>query len=335
MAEKDPDQPMDLGPFGVPDGERKGVMAIVAIPLVFCLIAIFSLSLFVSRSGMAPDENAIAGIVAVVAVFVPLIWITITTARTARALRGEAARLRASIDALRNAYVLHQQQKAVSGSSMERKLERVEAAQKETENVIATFSSTRDPARTAATAAPLSQPTWTAADQPSLALGTPVEELTPPISVADFIRALNFPEDESDREGFRALRMALKDRDTSKLIRAAEDLLTLLSHDGIYMDDLHPDRARPEIWRRFAQGERGRAVASLAGIRDRSCLALTVGRMKADTLFRDAAHHFLRQFDKTFAEFEKNASDKEISDLAETRTARAFMLLGRVAGAFD
>jgi hypothetical protein len=43
----------------------------------------------------------------------------------------------------------------------------------------------------------------------------------------------------------------------------------------------------------------------------------------------------LRQFDKTFSDFERNASDQEVADLAETRTARAFMLLGRVAGTFD
>ena len=57
--------------------------------------------------------------------------------------------------------------------------------------------------------------------------------------------------------------------------------------------------------------------------------------MRQDTVFRDAAHHFLRQFDKTFTEFEKNASDQNVADLAETRTARAFMLLGRVTGTFD
>jgi hypothetical protein len=34
-------------------------------------------------------------------------------------------------------------------------------------------------------------------------------------------------------------------------------------------------------------------------------------------------------------EFEKNATDQDIADLAETRTARAFMLFGRVTGTFD
>ncbi len=57
--------------------------------------------------------------------------------------------------------------------------------------------------------------------------------------------------------------------------------------------------------------------------------------MREDTVFRDAAHHFLRTFDKTIQDFEPNASDQDLADLAETRTARAFMLFGRVTGTFD
>jgi hypothetical protein len=172
-------------------------------------------------------------------------------------------------------------------------------------------------------------------EQPTLALGTPAEELRAPLSVGDFVRALHFPESPEDKAGFRALRLALEDRKTSRLIRAAQDVLTLLSQEGIYMDDLKPERCRPEVWRRFSSGERGREIAGLGGIRDRSSLALTAARMREDPVFRDAAHHFLRSFDKTFAEFEKNATDAELADLAETRTARAFMLLGRVTGTFD
>ena len=47
----------------------------------------------------------------------------------------------------------------------------------------------------------------------------------------------------------RALRMALKDRKVAKLVQASQDVLTLLSQEGIYMEDLRPDMARPEIWR--------------------------------------------------------------------------------------
>ncbi|MEM9580666.1 MAG: hypothetical protein AAF891_08255, partial [Pseudomonadota bacterium] len=147
--------------------------------------------------------------------------------------------------------------------------------------------------------------------------------------------ALNFPQTTDDVAGFRALKRAMRDRRASQLVQAAQDILTLLSQDGIYMDDLRPDVARPEVWRSFASGQRGRGIAALGGIRDRSSLALTAARMKQDTIFRDAAHHFLRRFDKSFAEFEEIASDADIVNLAGTRTARAFMLLGRVAGTFD
>jgi hypothetical protein len=101
------------------------------------------------------------------------------------------------------------------------------------------------------------------------------------------------------------------------------------------MDDLAPDRARPELWRQFSAGERGRTIAGLGGVRDRSCLALTAARMREDAVFRDAAHHFLRSFDKALAAIEPKASDVELSTLSDTRTARAFMLFGRVTGTFD
>jgi hypothetical protein len=146
---------------------------------------------------------------------------------------------------------------------------------------------------------------------------------------------MNFPENEHDKEGFRTLRRALEDPGTERLIRASQDVLTLMSQDGIYMDDLRPDRSRPEVWRRFAQG-RARADGRGAGRHQRPVFTGPGGgRMKKDPVFRDAAHHFLRHFDKTFMEFERHASDEDIARLAETRTARAFMLLGRVTGTFD
>jgi type II secretory pathway pseudopilin PulG len=155
------------------------------------------------------------------------------------------------------------------------------------------------------------------------------------LSPADLIRALHFPEDETDTDGFEALRRALADSRTASLIRAAQEVLTHLAQDGIYMDDLRPDRARPEFWRAFAQGTRGTLIAPLGGIRDRSCLALTAARMRNNSEFKTAAHLFLREFDRVFAAFEKDADDAQIAALSETRSARAFMLLGRVNGVFS
>jgi len=293
-------------------------------------------------------DSAFGSIMVLVAIFLPvlLIWVAAITLRGTRAMRAETERLQATIDAMRHAYLGQIQAgtarlatdgptagaaEATGRPAVLGRLPRAEPAAAR-----ATFSTRREPLPEAARdKAALGAPKSAPDEQPALALGTPAEDLVLPVSVADFIRALNFPDTPTDKEGFRALRHALDDRAMAKLIRAAQDMLTLLSQDGIYMDDLAPDRARPEVWRRFAQGERGRAIAALGGVRDRSSLALSAARMRQDTIFRDAAHHFLRQFDRTFTAFEKNASDVEIADLAETRTARAFMLLGRVTGIFD
>lgn len=302
------------------------------------LVLVAAFWLFVPGNGAGLDAASL--VMAVTGILLPLvmIWIAAITARTAAEMRAEAQALKASVETMRAAWLSQSQLRA--GATIEKKLDEVAQVARQAETAIATFTSRRDAGATqpsadrkAALAAP--RPAAPGEDQPALALGTPAEALAQPVSVADFICALNFPDNADDREGFRALRRALEDRTMAKLIRAAQDVLNLLAQDGIYMDDLTPDRARPELWRRFAQGERGREIAALGGVRDRSSLALTAGRMRSDTIFRDAAHHFLRQFDRTFTEFETNASDQEVAELAETRTARAFMLLGRVTGTFD
>ena len=268
-------------------------------------------------------------------VFLPiaLIWMTIVTLRSVQDLRAEAARLQEAVEAMRTAFMAGQVRPEV-----EKKLDEIAATARETGAALATFSSRRDHARVVPSAdrkAAMPLPADTQDDQPVLALGTPADDLKEPLSIADFVRALNFPDNAEDREGFRALRLALEDRHVAKLIRAAQDVLTLLSQDGTYMDDLPPEPCPPELWRRFAAGERGKTIAEVGGIRDEPVLALTAARMKTDPVFRDAAHHFLRTFDKVFQMFESTASDAELADLADTRTARAFMLFGRVAGVFD
>jgi hypothetical protein len=186
-----------------------------------------------------------------------------------------------------------------------------------------------------ATAEPLATqttPVGPAETQPALAFAAGAA--VPSVSTEDFITALNFPETADDQAGFDALKRALSDPRVAPLIRASQDVLTLLSQDGIYMDDLTPDRTRPEVWRKFAAGERGPAISSIGGIRDRSSLALSSARMRQDTIFRDSVHHFLRSFDRTLSQNIEALSDQEMAALADTRTARAFMLLGRVASIF-
>ena len=329
-------------PLGIYDKARKEtitsveVIAIALSLLWLALTAIFFLVL--APSGIFDGSGgALQFVMLLLAIFMPvaMIWVAATAARASKVMREESQRLQTAIDAIRQTYVAQSQgRNTTSEPSVAKKLDEIAAAQRKTENALATFSSSRQasptlPARPSVEAEPTSD------DQVALPLGTSAEDLQPPPERSDFIRALNFPENAADKAGFAALRRALKDRTTSQLIQSAQDVLTLLSQDGIYMDDLRPDMARPEIWRRFANGERGRAIASLGGVRDRSSLALTASRMRNDTIFRDSAHHFLRLFDRMFTQFAESASDAEISELSDTRTARAFMLVGRVAGTFN
>lgn len=335
--QKEQSRPTPLGIYDKP--QRNAITGIEIAAIALTVVWLLTVFLFFN---FAPDQtqsdfDPVRFLIILMAIFLPvaMIWVAATAARSSRVIREESHRLQSAIDAIRQAYVAQSQRGAVTGdaSSVSRKLDEIAEATRKTETTLATFSSSRSVSQ-APRPAPAS-PVVAEDGQSMLELGTPAEALAPPLENDDFIRALNFPETAEDEAGFASLRRALKDRQAALVVRAAQDILTLLSQDGIYMDDLRPDRARPEIWRQFATGTRGRAIAPLGGIRDRSSLALAAGRMKQDPIFRDAAHHFLRRFDQMVAGFEPNATDAEISALAETRTARAFMLLGRGAGTFD
>lgn len=155
-----------------------------------------------------------------------------------------------------------------------------------------------------------------------------------PISIPEFIKALNFPDDAEDKEGFRVLRRALEDHRTAPLVNSAKDVLTMLSTDGIYMDDYRPYRAHIDLWRQFARGKRGKTVAALGGIDDRAVLSIASGRLKNDAAFQTAAHIFMQQFTNVLETFEGTADDSELHAMADTRSARCFMVLGRISGTF-
>lgn len=324
-----PPQMTPLGIYDKPDRASITGIEVAAIAASVLWVVVALVFFFAAGEDAPAGFNGPRFLTKLLTVFLPvgMIWVAATAARSTRVMREESRRLQAAIDGIRQAYVAHAQRSTTTtGPSVAHKLDNIAAPAGQGENTLAQFSSSR---RT-------TSGTETEGDaQISLALGTSAEDIAPPLAIEDFIRALHFPETEEDEEGFQALRRALQDRATGQLVQASQDVLTLLSQDGIYMDDLRPDLARPEIWRQFAQGARGRGISPLGGIRDRSSLALTAGRLKQDPIFRDAVHHFLRIFDKRFSVFEEGASDTDIQALAETRTARAFMLLGRVAGTFD
>ncbi|MGI9394601.1 MAG: hypothetical protein ACR2OY_08135 [Boseongicola sp.] len=340
-----PTPPVDLGIYSR-QGLDTGLDPADKVALIVSVIWAGLCLVFLAFVGLG--DAAVLGplrfLIIVLAILLPiaLIWIGAIAVKGARIMREESDRLQASIDAMRQIYITQAQMSATAmGPNVERKIDEIVKGQKRAETALAHFATTRPAVSQSVlerqfTAAPRpSSGGGPAEEQPDLALGTPAEAFGTPVSTKDFIVAMNFPETADDRAGFDALRRALADRRAAQLITASQDVLTLLSQDGIYMDDLAPDRARPEIWRRFAGGERGRTIAALGGIRDRSSLALSAARMRQDSLFRDTSHHFLRTYDKTLAQIADRLSDQDLIEVADTRTSRAFMLLGRVAGIFD
>lgn len=251
-----------------------------------------------------------------VALPVALIWMAVALAGAIAALRTEAAELRLRLGQMREA--------AVRGGVV------MPAS--------ASVPTPRAPVQATAQTAPRHAP---AAARPAVA--TPDGRQTAmrfdaPASVAvdsdDLIRALNFPEGPDDVETIAALRAALKDHDTSRVIRSAQDVVTLMSENGLYMDSLAPEEPSPDQWRRFAEGVRGDAMRDMAAIHDEDALALTVAMLKGDEIFRDTAHHFLRHFDLMLTRIGGELDDSQLRRLADTRSARAFMLLGRAANVF-
>lgn len=300
-------------------------LAALALSVAWILLGVFV------WYGTAP-EGLVARGLALVSVVVPvaMIWVLALTLDQVRHLRAERQRLQMIMDQMRlkagNTPAARPAPAFAPGAQSQAPVAQAPAQMPVTrteDSPRLTFQSRRE-----GPALPRFE------EQPGLGLDAP-EDTGTPLGMEDFLRAIHFPDGPEDVKAFAALKLALADRLTSKLIQASQDVLNLLAEDGIYMDDLGPDRAKPELWRKFAAGERGRAIAALGGVRDRSCLALTAARMREDEIFRDVAHHFLRSFDKAFVAIEPRASDAHLSALSDTRTARAFMLFGRVTGTFD
>lgn len=252
-----------------------------------------------------PDGQGPGVAMALLLVVVPLglLAALISSLRTVRGMRAEAARLHGALDAARN-------------GAGPRDVTRPSA-------LAMPAPAMADPVR-----AP-SRP----AEQTSLAFDDAPDG--PDLTIEDYILALNFPDSPDDEDGIEALQMVLTDHEAARLIRSAQDVLTLLAQDGVFMDDLTPEQPRADLWRRFAAGERGPSTRGVGAVHDRSALTMTTARLREDQIFRDAAHHFMRSFDRSLPAFGEYATDGELAALADTRTSRAFMLVARASGAFD
>ncbi len=257
-----------------------------------------------------------------------MIWIVAFTLRNARISRGQNERLIHAVRSMREAQASQAGRGEPADPGIQRKIGDLADGQERLEAILAQILDAEGRADSEA-----GNPAIFRRHEPEHA--TLEQQEGKPLTVAELIQAMNFPDTAEDMRGMAAYRRGRRDQTIGGLIRASEDILTLFSRDALYMDDMAAGRTRPETWRKYAKGGRGHEIAELGGDIDRQSLELVDGRMEQDSIFRDAAEHFMRNFDKTFSEMCDHLSDKEIAALADTRTARAFRLLGKIGGLFD
>jgi len=273
-----------------------------------CWLALVLILAWLSPAGTEAEGEAAPGhgLLWLLGVVLPLalIWFAVWSARSLARLRLEADDLRAALAQMRNqAEPCAEAARAAPTPSAERRV----------------VPPPPPPPRVA----------QAEARQPGLDLGmTNAPELTP----TELLLALNFPDGPEDREAIRCLRLALADPDLARLIRAAQDVVTLLAGQGVYMDDLQIPETDGRLWRRFAQGARGADVSGLAVIEDATALATAGAMLRGDEVFRDVAHHFLRHFDRLLSQRAEGEDAKLLAVLAETRSGRAFLLLAQTTG---
>lgn len=274
--------------------------------------------------------------------------------KKAEEIRVETARLSSAIDALRHSVapramptandladaltVAARTTMSEEKAALAAGLTRLDGALAETQSMMDELNQRESKARRAAkkTSGPRALANR---DQPALPLGAEgevAEEGGVEISWAHVVRALDFPRDEKDEDGFAILRQVVTDHDFASLLQAAEDTLSLLSEEGLFMEDLTPTHAPLALWRRYADGERGAGLAKIGGVDDEVALALARSKMRTDPVFRDTAMHFLRRFDRLIARmFAELGDDPMVLEVADSRTGRAFMIASRVMGVFD
>ena len=148
------------------------------------------------------------------------------------------------------------------------------------------------------------------------------------------LKALNFPKDENDFSGFAAQNLARKNNTILQLLQVSEDFLNLLAQDGIYLDDLKIEPPSVTAWVNFIKNEQNdqRKRLSCSGV-DEHIKKLKM-RIKSDVVFRDTALMLMRRFDKLLRDKLETAEDHEIFKISDTRSGKAFLIVGEISDAF-
>ena len=148
------------------------------------------------------------------------------------------------------------------------------------------------------------------------------------------LKALHFPNDKNDSPGFIALDIARKSNIVSQCLQASEDFLNLLAQDGIYLDDLKIESPPAQAWVNFVKNEKNQQKRRLRCIGIEKHIEKLKIRMRSDTIFRDTSLILLRRFDMLLQDHLGTAQDYQIFKIAETRSGKAFLIVGQISDIF-
>ncbi len=172
--------------------------------------------------------------------------------------------------------------------------------------------------------------------EPPLPLDPPPADARPQLDWEAMTVAMEFPDSETDRATIEALYKVLPDPMAARLMQSAEDVLSVLAGQGLYMDELKASATTEEDWTLYLDGARGSTADAIGAVTDEKALEQTRARLKRDGVFNDAALHFLLRYDAIAKRARaETGGDAYGPRMAGTRTGKAYALLTRALGRFD
>ena len=110
--------------------------------------------------------------------------------------------------------------------------------------------------------------------------------------------------------------------------------MTLLSQNGVYLDDHDFSPLDSKIWINFIRDENNSKNKSLICSGHEKLIEILEKTEIEDIIFKDAMLTFLRRFDQFLRHRSKNASDENLFHLSFTRSGKAFILIGKLYKVF-
>lgn len=163
----------------------------------------------------------------------------------------------------------------------------------------------------------------------------PQPSRAPTLDWEKFVRAANFPDSEDDRETLEALYAVLTDREAAALLQTAEDVLSTLADLNLFMEDMPVHHAPAELWRSFILDGTTRDVLDIGGIRDAHAIQDVEFALNDRPEFLTISKTFFDQYEQLLTRLFEETDDPTLAvELADTRTGRAYMLIGRAEGRF-